>query len=98
MALQTFARFQATDACAQTAVAATRYRLDHGKLPDNLNALVPKYLPAIPTDPFDGHPLRLAIKENKWIVYSVGPDEVDDGGVERDATGKGDIIFTLGNK
>ncbi|MDP9174460.1 MAG: hypothetical protein M3O30_11420 [Planctomycetota bacterium] len=92
--LVTCARIEATDACAQTAVAMTRYRLDNGALPSHLQNLVPKYLEAVPTDPFDGQPLRLAIKKNQWIIYSIGPDGKDDGGTEI-STDKGDVIFTL---
>jgi hypothetical protein len=74
----------------------TRFRLDHGKLPSGLDELVPKYLESIPADPFDGKPLRLAVKEDRRIIYSVGPDGVDDGGVDiHGKEGKGDVIFTL---
>jgi hypothetical protein len=48
----------------------------------------------IPLDPFNGKPLRLAIKNNQWIIYSVGPDQIDNGGVDIEH-GKGDVIFTL---
>ncbi|MGD0770497.1 MAG: hypothetical protein ABSB42_20115 [Tepidisphaeraceae bacterium] len=93
-AFDTLARVEAGDACAQTAVAMTRFRLDHGMFPSHLDDLVPNYLDAVPIDPFDGQPLRLAIKNGQWIIYSVGPDGVDDGGVEM-VNGKGDVIFTL---
>jgi hypothetical protein len=87
---------EASEACARVAVAATRYRLDHGKLPSRLADLVPGYLNAIPTDVFSGKPLRLAIKKDKWIVYSVGPNGVDDGGVQpNDKWDSTDVIFTL---
>jgi hypothetical protein len=38
-------------------LAIERYLLDNGKLPENLDALTPKYLTAIPIDPFTGKPL-----------------------------------------
>jgi hypothetical protein len=98
VAIETLAKVEAADACAHVAVAMTRYRLDQGALPSKLDELVPKYLDAIPVDPFDGHPLRLAVKDNQWIIYSVGPDGVDDGGADLYAAstkGKGDVIFTL---
>ncbi|MGD0541353.1 MAG: hypothetical protein ABSB33_07540 [Tepidisphaeraceae bacterium] len=93
-AFETLATGEAGDACAQAAVAMTRFRLDHGTLPSHLADLVPAYLDAVPIDPFDGHPLRLAIKSDKWIIYSIGPDGIDDGGAEMH-DGKGDVIFTL---
>jgi hypothetical protein len=91
---ETCARIEAKDACAQAAVAMTRYRLDHGSLPKQLDDLVPTYLDAIPTDPFTGKPIRLVIKSDQWIIYSVGPEGRDHGGVE-DKHGNADVIFTL---
>jgi hypothetical protein len=90
------ARVEAMDACAQTAVAMTRFRLDHGTLPSNLKDLVPAYLDAVPIDPFNGQPIRLRIKPSQWIIYSVGPENIDHGGMEINQDWKkGDIIFTL---
>jgi hypothetical protein len=90
-------RVEAKEACARVAVAMTRFRLDHGAFPNRLAELVPQYLVSIPTDPFSGKPLRLAVKKDHRIVYSLGPDGVDDRGV--DIHGKderGDVVFTLG--
>jgi hypothetical protein len=49
-----------------------------GAAPTDLQALVPKYLAALPYDPFIGKPLRLNLAES--VVYSVGENLVDDGG------------------
>ena len=38
---------------------------------------------AIPEDPFDGRPLRYKKLEKGYVVYSIGPDGVDDGGLEK---------------
>ncbi len=52
-----------------------------GKVPADLAELVPAYLPSVPTDPFDGKPLRFKMEaDGTWKVYSVGEDEKDDGG------------------
>jgi hypothetical protein len=91
---ETCAIAEANDACAQTAVAMTRYRLVHGTLPLRLNDLVPAYLDTVPIDPFDGKPLRLIVKSDRSIIYSIGPNGLDNGGVKIDR-GKGDVIFTL---
>ena len=57
------------------------WMLDHtGQLPENLEALVPDYLPAPLVDPYDGQPLRYD-KEKLW---SVGVNLTDDGGETRD--------------
>jgi hypothetical protein len=33
------------------------------------------------TDPFDGQPLRVKKLPQGWLIYSVGPNGIDDGGV-----------------
>jgi hypothetical protein len=91
---ETCARVEADDACADVGVAMTRYRFDHGKLPTRLGELVPEYLEAVPLDPFDGQPLRLVMKENRAVIYSVGPSMKDDGGAER-TDGRSMETFTL---
>jgi hypothetical protein len=94
--LETLAKVEAGEACARAGVAMTQYRLDHGAYPGRLEELVPAYLEEVPVDPFDGHPIRLAIRDGQLIIYSIGSDGVDDGGVDIDPiTGKGDVIFTL---
>jgi hypothetical protein len=97
LALATLGRCEAADACDLAAIAMTRYRLDHGKLPDKLDDLVPAYLDAVPLDPFAGHPLRLAIRDGAHIIYSVGPGLKDQGGVvpEHGSRRDGNVIFRL---
>ena len=78
-------------------IAMTRYRLEHGSFPEKLDTLVPRYLNEIPLDPFDGKPLRLLLKENQHVVYSIGPDGKDDHGkpLSRGYLLGGDITFAL---
>ncbi len=73
-------RTQAELRCAGVAVAVERYRLAIGRWPESLTALVPKYLKKIPTDPFDGKPLRFTKFDQGVVVYSIGIDRVDNGG------------------
>jgi hypothetical protein len=69
---------------AQIVFAIERYRLPHnGELPETLSALTPQFLPAVLRDPFDGQPLRFKRLESGYMVYSIGPDAVDDSGKER---------------
>jgi hypothetical protein len=75
-----FHRAQAELRCAAAALAAERHRLAEGRWPDRLDALVPRYLAAVPADPFDGQPIRLRRLVGGLVVYSVGPDRIDDGG------------------
>lgn len=66
---------------AATALAIRLYQLDHGGArPATLDALVPAYLPAVPTDAVDGRPLRYDAA--RAILWSVGDDGKDDGGDE----------------
>lgn len=65
---------------ADVALAIERYKLEHGERPPTLKALVPKFLSAVPSDPFDGRPLRYGVAGEGYVVYGVGKDEQDDGG------------------
>jgi hypothetical protein len=62
----------------RTILALRAYQLTNGKLPSDLNALVPEYLDSVPVDDFDGQPLRYS--PDRKIVYSVGQNLKDDGG------------------
>jgi hypothetical protein len=66
--------------CAAVALALERYRRDYRRWPETLDALVPKYLVAVPKDPQDGKPLRFTRRPDGVIVYWIGPDGTDDGG------------------
>ncbi len=67
---------------AAVLLALRLYELDHGTPPQNLDQLVPDYLPAVPLDPLssDIHVLRYIATPGKEAVYSVGFDGKDDGG------------------
>ncbi len=67
----------------RTAIAVQRYRLAQGRLPQTLDDLTPAFLEAMPTDPFDGQPLRFQALDLGFVVYSIGPDGTDDGGRQR---------------
>jgi hypothetical protein len=69
---------------ARVGLAIERYRLAAGRLPDTLADLVPAYLNAVPTDPFNGNDLRYKKLEAGFVVYSIGEDLIDDDGKERE--------------
>jgi len=76
-------RLMSAEAAKQVTVAAIalkRYHLRHGNFPPDLAALVPEFLPAVPVDPVDGHPLRYQTTTNGFLLYSVGEDKTDSGG------------------
>jgi hypothetical protein len=90
------ARIQVT----RSAMAIERWRLAHSdQLPASLAELVPSYLPGIPTDPFDEQPIHYRKLAKGYVVYSVGPDFIDDGGGEKPfgsgETDHCDITFTV---
>jgi hypothetical protein len=60
-------------------LAACAFTCANGRLPERLDELVPGYLKAVPPDPFDGKPLRY--NPVKGVIYSVGLDLQDDGGM-----------------
>lgn len=64
-----------------TALAIERFRLRNGnQAPQSLAELVPTFLPEIPTDPFDGDPLRYQRNPEGYRLHSIGRDRVDQGG------------------
>jgi hypothetical protein len=74
------------------ALAAWRYRIDHGGAwPADVGALVPAYLPTLPIDPFaaGGRAVKLSPVNGRHAVYSVGYNGTDEGGSSRRAGGGG---------
>lgn len=69
---------------ARTALAAHRYRVATGEWPGALEDLVPGHLPEVPRDPIDGEPLRYRRDDGRIVLYSIGPNRTDDGGLEVD--------------
>jgi ABC-type transport system involved in multi-copper enzyme maturation permease subunit len=78
--LPTLQRSQAKVRCTIVALAVERYRRAHGRWPDSLSALIPKFLEKVPIDLYDGQPLRYRRLADGVVIYSVGPDRRDDGG------------------
>src|SRR5260221_806817 len=63
------------------AIALKRYELAHQRTTPNLVALTPDLLPELPTDYMDGRPVRYQAGTNgNFRLYSVGKNQVDDGG------------------
>ncbi|HEV3165097.1 MAG TPA: hypothetical protein VGZ22_13815 [Isosphaeraceae bacterium] len=88
-------RNEATLHATEALVAIKRWELNHKALPTTLaEATAAANLTAVPTDPFDGQPLRMVVIDGNPIVYSVGKDGKDDHGQDslRD-TRPGDLLF-----
>jgi hypothetical protein len=81
-ATETMARNQMWVDQARIACALERHRLANGKYPDTLAVLVPGLVAKIPHDIINGKPMSYArIDEQDFHLYSVGWNEVDDGGI-----------------
>jgi hypothetical protein len=91
-ALQTLAFNQTLANQAQIACALERYHLAHGDYPESLAALVPQFIEKLPHDIIGGQPLPYRrTDDGKFLLYSVGWNETDDGGVTaRDKSGNED--------
>jgi hypothetical protein len=75
-------RGQTVADCSRVAIAIERYQLKNGKLPTTLDELTPTFIDGIPTDVIDGKPLRYCqLSEGGYVLYSVGYNKIDDGGV-----------------
>jgi hypothetical protein len=88
------ARYTALDAAADAAIGVERFRRANGRLPERLEELVPQFLPRLPLDPYSGGNQRVLLKPDSIVIYSVGIDGVDNGGVGDDR-GKPDVVFEL---
>jgi hypothetical protein len=90
---------QARIAGTQCLIAVKRYILTHNKIPSDLAAAVKETtLKAVPIDPFDGQPMRYKIMNGNPIVYSVGPNQKDDGAAREWFVDQedGDFIYHIG--
>jgi hypothetical protein len=91
----------AYEALEEIGIALERHRAERGTFPDELTALVPEYLEALPGDPFDGSGATLKYvsppgNPEGRILYSLGPDGIDQGGSPRDPiTAAGDLPYPV---
>ena len=66
---------------ARVACALERYRMSRGVFPTALADLMPDFLPVLPVEIVNGEPYRYRPIEDRFVLYSVGTDLRDDGGV-----------------
>ena len=81
---------------AQIVCALERYHLAHGEYPETLDALIPQFMEKMPHDLIGGQPLHYRRTEDgKFLIYSVGWNETDDGGTPGDVADpkKGDWVW-----
>jgi hypothetical protein len=81
-AVKKFAYAQSSVDLARVAIALERYWLAHGKYPESLDALAPQFIALVPHDVIGGQPLHYRREtDGQFVLYSVGWNEADDGGV-----------------
>lgn len=94
--------FEAKREIVLTVLALDAFARRNQRYPASLEELAPRYMPEIPLDPFDGKPLRYraaSSAEGRPLLYSIGADGVDDGGVPavtREGRGRAENIRSIG--
>jgi len=76
---------------AVVSLALAVWRAEKGNYPDKVDALSPAVLKAIPADPFTDKPLIYRRAGEGYVLYSVGPNMTDDGGVKDSEKGADDV-------
>jgi hypothetical protein len=77
---------------ATVALALRIYREEHGAFPGSLVDLSPGILAAVPTDGFaDDAPFHYRREGSGYVLYSVGDDGKDDGGLDRKEAAKAGV-------
>ena len=89
---------QASVDLARTACALERYRLAHGEYPETLDALTPQFIEKVPHDIIGRQPFHYRrTADGKFLLYSVGWNETDDGGEESPQKTYGRIDYSKGD-
>ncbi|MDD5455086.1 MAG: hypothetical protein PHW62_06290 [Candidatus Ratteibacteria bacterium] len=76
------ARYQTYIDICRTGLALKLYKAKNGNYPGKLENLAPDFLNEIPVDPFSGKNLIYKKSANGFILYSLGPNMKDDGGID----------------
>ncbi len=107
-ATQTLAYNQTLVNEAQVVCALEHYHLAHGKYPETLDALVPQFIEKLPHDIIGGQPSQGSgsasqplhyrrTSDSKFLLYSVGWNETDDGGLSSPQATNGAIDYAKGD-
>ncbi|MCF6313293.1 MAG: hypothetical protein L3J39_12660 [Verrucomicrobiales bacterium] len=79
---------------ARIAIALELYHRQHGNYPTTLAPLTPTYLDTIPNDLITDKPLHYRIKaDGTPIIYSVGLNQIDEGGLLKEDHTLGDWVW-----
>jgi hypothetical protein len=70
------------------------WKVQYGSYPDTLEMLAPGASEPLPLDPFSGEAYRYRREGEGFVLYSVGPDRDDDGGMKVEKRDEGDVVWT----
>ena len=93
-ATRTLARNQTLANEAFIACGLERYRLANRQYPETIEALVPQFAEKLPHDIIGGQPLKYhRTTDGRFVLYSIGWNEKDDGGVPNQTANEGDWVW-----
>lgn len=73
-------RTKAQQEATATAISIYRFQKQKGQLPRSLTDLQGDFIEQLPIDQFTGQPLRYRVNRDRFELYSVGIDRMDNGG------------------
>jgi hypothetical protein len=77
-------RARAHRGMSQVTFALAAFRAERGAYPGQLKELVPRFMGKLPQDPFGDGPYRYRKLKDGFLLYSLGMNRLDDGGVSVD--------------
>jgi hypothetical protein len=92
-------RAEAMHRVAVLGIATYRYQAKYGRLPEALSDLTAEFVHILPRDPFDGKLMRFKFTDESCVIYSIGPDLIDnEGGPLQRSDQSGDIRFVVASQ
>jgi len=85
-------RLEADVSLMRLLFALEAYHRDKGEYPEVLDDLLGHYIDEMPLDPFSGESFRYVWEESGYLLYSVGPNGIDEDGRGYNDMPKGDDI------
>ncbi len=93
-------RMEAQASLLEIGLAISRFHAEHGEYPEALALVAPYLRDGMPDDPFAGASSVYERRGEGYVLYSVGPDLIDDGGTKplrcKGGDCTGDIIWAIG--
>ena len=89
------ATLQAHVDVVRVGIALKRHKSAHGSYPATLAEIDPQFLAETLLDPFTGQPLVYRLESNGFILYSLGENRLDDGGIEENQDNRKSKVFDI---